>query len=675
MRYLITFLSVLFATAGISQLPSYRQTDWNNAGAKVSFSQDTVYFSSYLINGIEPDVAIVSALAETALKKGVLQFDTGTYFFKKPLKLPADIQIIGQGSANTHLVFDLQGTGHLIQILGYSTQQKQVLTENAYKGETAVNVALNHTFAAGDWLKIGEENDELITSDWAKGSVHQIVRIRKIQGNTLLLEDALRLNVSLNKQAFVTSFNPIENIELSNFHLLRKDKTTGQTANIYLSHAANVLIKNIQSDSCNFAHFQIEESSNISINGCYIKTAFDYGGGGKAYGIALQFGTGNCLIENNIFAKLRHSVLLQAGANGNVIGYNYSREPFWTETQFPSGLAGDLVLHGNAPFLNLFEGNICQNIVIDDSHGKNGEYNTFFRNRAEYYGLFMNAAPASDSQNFIGNELTGVGTIKAGIFTIPLGNYTLSGINHYEQFNLLPQSTVPANSESLTSASMYLNNKPNWWNAKLPFPFCGDRSTFNQNHNPAYLRYFYNSTKTADVITDTSELKLNINLEKDFLAVNWSTNASKPTRSFELKWKDDSQTEVILYSMHTNGNEKLSQLNYYFHDYRKHLTGQQFYNVIQHFTDGSSIQSNWVGITIQEALQTPSVLFYPNPANQKVTFNAKGNYKIYNMNGTLMHDFDIGLASELAVENWPRGIYTIIHNSGIGLFKERLIKN
>jgi hypothetical protein len=619
---------------------------------------------------LDPDNAIALALSETASKKGVLAIDKGTFFFNKTLQIPANIKIIGQGSENTHLVFDLKGNGHLIQMVGNSNQQKQVLTANAYRGETAIQVSANHSFAAGDWLKIGENNDELITSDWAKGAVHQIVRVRIIQGSTLLLEDALRL-----KQAYASSFKPIENIEINGLHVIRRDKTIGQTANIFLSNSAHVSIKNIQSDSCNFAHIQLEESANISINGCYIKTAFDYGGGGKGYGIALQFGTGNCLIENNIFAKLRHSVLLQAGANGNVIGYNYSREPFWTETQFPSGLAGDLVLHGNAPFLNLFEGNICQNIVIDDSHGKNGDYNTFFRNRAEYYGLFMNAAPASDSQNFIGNELTGVGTIKAGIFTIPLGNYTLSGVNHYEQFNLLPQSTVPANSESLTTTSLYLNNMPTWWTSQLPFPFCGDKSTFNQNHNPAYLRYFYNSTKTADAITDTTELKLNLNLEKDFLAVNWSKSASKPTRSFELKWKDDSQTEVILYSMHTNGNEILSQLHYYFHDYRKYLTGQQFYNVIQHFTDGSSIQSNWVGITIQQAPQTPSNLFYPNPASEQVTLSQKGFIQIFNMSGSLMQEINIDMPSSLVIGHWPRGVYCIVYHAADGIKKESLIKN
>ncbi len=41
----------------------------------------------------------------------------------------------------------------------------------------------------------------------------------------------------------------------------------------------------------------------------------------EAYGTMLHFTTGECLIENNIFEHLRHSTIVQAGANGNVFGY------------------------------------------------------------------------------------------------------------------------------------------------------------------------------------------------------------------------------------------------------------------------------------------------------------------------------------------------------------------
>ncbi|MBK6996924.1 MAG: hypothetical protein IPH31_19135 [Lewinellaceae bacterium] len=38
-------------------------------------------------------------------------------------------------------------------------------------------------------------------------------------------------------------------------------------------------------------------------------------------------------------------MLLQSGSNGNVLGYNFSTDPYWEE--FPNDAAGDIVLHGN----------------------------------------------------------------------------------------------------------------------------------------------------------------------------------------------------------------------------------------------------------------------------------------------------------------------------------------
>lgn len=121
----------------------------------------------------------------------------------------------------------------------------------------------------------------------------------------------------------------------------------------------------------------MENSNNILVNNCYFTRGYGYGGGGRAYGTVLQFTSGNCLIFNNIFEHLRHSVLLQAGVNGNVISYNYSFDPYWEEALYPSDFGGDLVCHGNFVFANLFEGNICSKMSIDNSHGINGPYNTF----------------------------------------------------------------------------------------------------------------------------------------------------------------------------------------------------------------------------------------------------------------------------------------------------------
>ena len=263
------------------------------------------------------------------------------------------------------------------------------------------------------------------------------------------------------------------------------------------------------------------------------------------------------------------------------------------------------------------------------------------------------------------------------MFSVPLGNYTISGSQHYEQFNLLPKAIIPQTSAPVIESSLYLNEQPNWWNPGMPFPFCGDRVSFNQNNNPAYWRYFFNSIKTADISNDTFKLKLNVTAEMDYLAINWYTTVTNPTRSFILYWKDEGHYEIELFSMKLSGAEKLRQVHYYFHDYRKHTSAKQYFKVNQVMTDGSIIQSEWIEIELQNISEPllPSKLFYPNPANYEVTFNSNGHYKVYNMNGALIKEFDLDTPSEILVEGWPRGIYTIIHLSGNQQLKERLVKN
>ncbi|HKK67632.1 MAG TPA: T9SS type A sorting domain-containing protein, partial [Bacteroidales bacterium] len=194
------------------------------------------------------------------------------------------------------------------------------------------------------------------------------------------------------------------------------------------------------------------------------------------------FATGNCLVVNNVFEHLRHSMLMQACANGNVFAYNYSLDPYWDEDFLPSGSAGDMVLHGNYPYRNLFEGNVAQNLVIDDSHGINGPNNAFLRNRLETYGIFMNASPATDSVIFAGNEITDNGMLT--------GMYSLSGSGHIEYANLQYDAWHPAGSDELDVQSWYRETAPCYYpQVGVPWPFCGPPYPLDTYKNPAQLRY------------------------------------------------------------------------------------------------------------------------------------------------------------------------------------------
>jgi len=99
-------------------------------------------------------------------------------------------------------------------------------------------------------------------------------------------------------------------------------------------------------------------------------------GSGQAYGVALYHITSACLVENNIFKHLHGPLSVQYGSSGNVMAYNCILDGVSDSGQSPA-----ISTHGVHAYMNLWEGNYCQDKVLFDwSHGSGG-HNTLFRNR------------------------------------------------------------------------------------------------------------------------------------------------------------------------------------------------------------------------------------------------------------------------------------------------------
>jgi hypothetical protein len=399
-------IQIVFA----QELPLDRLSNWSNVGTKISLplnsSNTIINFAEFSVNYNNPDFAVSSALFQLA-EGGTLYFPAGEYTFTQTIQVPDNVSIRGESSCETTLIFDLENGGNAFNVGGTQGQEYSLLSESANRKSNGIYVEDVEQFSIGDWIKISLNDSELITSDWALNSVGQIAQIVNIQENLIVIDAELRLDYKLEEESYIRKIIPRQGVHFSSFKVLRKDETAGQTSNFRFNYSTNCMIENIESELCNFSHIAVFNSAHLTIQDNYFHKAHNYGGGGKAYGVSLQFLTSECLIENNVFDSLRHSMLLQAGTNGNVLAYNYSTNPFWTGTTLPSNAAGDLVLHGNYVFANLMEGNVVNNVVIDDSHGKNGPRNTFLRNRAEGYGFIMNSGVVTDSVNFIGNETTG----------------------------------------------------------------------------------------------------------------------------------------------------------------------------------------------------------------------------------------------------------------------------
>jgi len=442
-------------------------------------------------DGITPNDSVLAAVLSGISSPGaVLFFSSGNFLFNHSLQIPSNIQIKGDGPAVTTFTLSLGGSGHGIRFDGSLVAgDTSSLSLQANKDSLYIQVLNASLYAPGDWIRLIQNDSAYITSAWAWHTVGQILQITDIRGDSLFLASPLRMSYSMTNKPYICRINPIKNSGIQCLKIVRTDNTAPeQTSHIYMSYAVNCYVSGIESTYGNFSHLEAEFSSNILISKSYFHHAFEYGDGGRGYGVILHFTTGECCVEDNAFEHLRHSMLVQAGANGNVFAYNYSSDPYWTT--FPTNSAGELVLHGNYVYANLFEQNICQNIVIDNSHGPNGPYNTFFRNRAGGYGIFFSAANSPD-QNLIGNEIPNTS------FPYSLVNYTILGSGHFVHGNNNKGTIVPAGTTTLPDLSYAYTQKPdfipvNQWGG------IGTPQVMGSNGIPAFDRYnagniFYNA--------------------------------------------------------------------------------------------------------------------------------------------------------------------------------------
>ncbi|MFT4758448.1 MAG: hypothetical protein ACI9XO_001623 [Paraglaciecola sp.] len=476
-------LAGLYLTGFAQTIPNDRLVDWSKSGAVMSAFNDEINVLNYgLFNdGLTDNATGFEALMnQFSNQSTIFYFPTGTYKFSKTIYLQSNSLIKGASSGETIFQFDDIGNHHLIIIQGTSATEKTPVIENINKGDNYLIIENSVNFQMGDLVKISSNDSSLITSSWAVGTTGQILDIQGVDNDVLIFNQKFRKNYSLMNNPVLTIIYPIKNVGLECLKIVRTNGTANQTSNVLFKNATNCWVKGVESSYCNFAHLDIRSSSKVTVEGSYFHDAFDYGGGGKGYGVVAHLTASDCLIQNNIFENLRHSMLLQAGANGNVFAYNYSIAPYWTGTLFPDDAAGDLVLHGNYPYANLFEGNVVQNIVIDDSHGKNGPLNTFFRNRTELYGFFTSFLSPTDYLNVTGNSV-----LTNGVSPI----FMLNGTNHFAYGNYFQNTVLPENTDNLMETSLYLTQLPPFFPENYPFTLT-DNSLVNTLFSiPAKDRY------------------------------------------------------------------------------------------------------------------------------------------------------------------------------------------
>lgn len=489
---LLTGLLTVILTSQIqAQVPDSLLSDWHRSGldSNAVFPTSTVDVLSFGLipdDGLDDRPALLSALANLPAGGAILLFPAGTYHFSNTIQVPSNCIIRGSGSDSTLFIFNMNNAvANSFQISGTAQNNWLNVTAGLERGSTTLIVPGASTlFQAGNRIELEQDNGAWDTNPavWAAGSVGHVSTVTAVSGDTVSMAEGLRMDFDSTLNPKVRKINCVQNAGLECFRMTRIDSLAASiNYGVYFSKAFNCRVKGVESFKSVGAHVYAETSAHLEVNGCYFHESYLYDGASThGYGVIISSHAVLCRVENNVFRKLRHAMMVKQGANGNVFGYNYSIQPFRSE--FPSDFGGDISLHGHFPFANLFEGNICKNAAIDQAWGPNGPYNAIFRNRIELYGLTISSGTVqSNRQTLVGNDITSTAFFQ--------GQYSLNGTGHFQFGNRVQGNTTPSGTGNLSDSSLYLSEPPSFWTGSMPWPSTGLPYPLQPNLVPAASRY------------------------------------------------------------------------------------------------------------------------------------------------------------------------------------------
>jgi len=337
----------------------------------------------------------------------VVALPAGTNTISGTITIPSYVTLRGAGQGQT--VLNLTGSASAAIQFGPSGDPNlnahTTISSGANAGSTNVVVGSASGFTVGQYMMVSELNDDFVTSTGSSGAcgwcdcvdgtrvLGQTVEITSINGNTIGFNPPLYITYksALTPWAYPLGmgckYGGVESLSL-------RANNSGYTANVLMNATAYCWLKNVEGDFADGDHVRIYYSYRCEVRDSYFHDGFKHGPGGTDDDLVMAKRTSACLVENNIFWRLHASVMLEWGAAGNVIAYNFSTNNY--HENWLAWCINDFVMHGAHPMFNLFEGNIGIMFRPDSTWGSSS-HATLLRNMfagADYYAPPLDARGA-----------------------------------------------------------------------------------------------------------------------------------------------------------------------------------------------------------------------------------------------------------------------------------------
>lgn len=266
------------------------------------------------------------------------------------------------------------------------TSVTTTISSGATSGSTSFVVASATGIAVNTKLVITELNNASFVSNqvsqnppatwidnWNTGGTRsrgQIVNVTGVAGTTITFTPALYTAYSATPWASRVTATTRAGVE----DLMIFATNSLNMRNVWIQGGVECWLWNVGCDFADGDHVTIDFGYRCEIRQCWFRECFQHVSGNWDSQIGLRCKTTGTLVIDNILERLHSSILLEWGAAGNVIAYNYLLDEYdqgitsgnhW----MPNSMLAD---HGGHPQFNLFEGNITQKFVWDSYWGTAG---------------------------------------------------------------------------------------------------------------------------------------------------------------------------------------------------------------------------------------------------------------------------------------------------------------
>jgi hypothetical protein len=426
-------LGLAMATAGAqgtaSVVPPTSLTTWA-PGVRGIPHRTTVCATveaSHYGNGRDEASQAIRAAIKTCPEGQVVQLSAGRFRVNDHVLINKGITLRGAGFRVTTLEKTNQGTEQEgILIVGPSRWPKidettaVDLTADAVQGAMSVTVRNAAGFAPGQFVKLDE--DDYTTATWialpprldasdvrilasdrlawpirnpqqpgdlplpggltwhsrAGRPLAEIKEVTAVNGNTITFSTPMHTTYTTSKRAQLVRYTGAANVHVRDAGVEDMTLTGGSEGNVSFSSAAYSWARNIECLRYGLPCVDIKHGFRLEIRDSLIHgTIHPYPGGG-GYGLSLQQGSSEVLIENNIVTEANKVMVIRSAGAGSVVGYNYmdngniGNYPGWMEV----GLNASHMVGSHHV---LFEGNLSFNYDSDDTWGGSIAM-TIFRN-------------------------------------------------------------------------------------------------------------------------------------------------------------------------------------------------------------------------------------------------------------------------------------------------------